>query len=210
MHGIGIYRIYRVSYILMTQDSVQRYRVWHGYKGGNDSLPGWPVSEYNDINHFRTIPRYSHSHRTVPAQQISFLAKQYQIFKLGRGWWSEWSEIFFHRFKFSKLKWRDIDACLCFNDVFIFPIWDPEGVWLTIITRSLVKHTGTDTECQSSLWQFRPGPGPMSPHDHRSPTSHLSYNVNAKYATKIIQTSAIVLIRYMDMVIDDVVGMRHY
>ena len=128
-HGIGIYRIYRVSYILMTQDSVQRYRVWHGYKGGNDSLPGWPVSEYNDINHFRTIPRYSHSHRTVPAQQISFLVKQYQIFKLGRGWWSEWSEIFFHRFKFSKLKWRDIDACLCFNDVFIFPIWDPEVVW---------------------------------------------------------------------------------
>ena len=107
-------------------------------------------------------------------------------------------------------KWRDIDACLCFNDVFIFPIWDPEGVWLTIITRSLVKHTESDTECQSSLWQFRPGPGPMSPHDHRSPTSHLSYNVNAKYATKIIQTSAIVLIRYMDMVIDDVVRMRHY
>ena len=81
---------------------------------------------------------------------------------------------------------------------------------LTIITWSLVKHTESDTECQSSLWQFRPGPGPMSPHDHRSPTSHLSNNVNAKYATKIIQTSAIVLIRYLDMVIDHVVGMRHY
>ena len=100
------YRIYRVWYILMSQDSVQRCRVWHCYKGGNDSLPGWTVSQYNDINHFRTIPRYSHSHRTVPAQQISFLAKQYQIFKLGRGWWSEWSEIFFHRFKFSKMTWH--------------------------------------------------------------------------------------------------------